>query len=256
MIYLPRLFRVGVALFLAALAPVALQAQTTIYDAIHGSTATGGFTPSGLSVTGGSTRMIADDIQTAPGSAGRSISQFSLSLGDTSGSPGSFNLQVNVGFWAANGTGGGPGTLLLQYSFSVSLTGGGSGIFTQTLPAGALIVPANGLFWVGASFMGTPDQAGNGQANGATFGLHDPPTSSGSTTRTYFETATGYFPSTSNPSGQLSTGPNTRNFGWRFQAAPVPEPSTVAMSLVGGAILLGAAWKRSSVRRRLATKRA
>ena len=205
----------------------------TLYDAIKVGPATGGFTPGGLQTT--DTRLIADDIHTAPGTAGSAITQFSLSLADVSGSPSAFTTRANVGFWLPDGVGGGPGSLLATSTFLFTLQPGGEGVFSTTLPDGLLTVPTGEVFWAGVSFTaasggGTP--VVNGQLNGITLGLFDPPTTVGSTTRTFFETATGYAPTTSNPAGDLSTGPNTRNFGWRFASGPagpaVPEPSALA----------------------------
>lgn len=227
--------------------PAEVKAQS-IYDAIHASAATGGFTIGGLSTTGGSTRLVADDILTLAGSAGQPISQFRISLADASGSATAFTVTANTGFWMNNGPGGGPGTLLFQSSFPVTLQPGGSGIFTQSVAVGSLIVPANGTFWAGISFQGTADVSGNVQANGMTVGLHDPPTTIGSTTRTFFETASAYFPATSSPSGDLSVGPGaTQNFGWQFTA--VPEPTTVGLLLAGAFIATRTARRRFRGRR-------
>ena len=205
-----------------------------------------GFVNDGATVAAPITRLVADDIN-APAGGGLSVTQFTFSVQNFDPTA-TFSARPRVRFYDNDGAGGGPGTLLTGFSFNPISFAPGISLFFTNLTAGQLVLPADGSFWVGMTFDNVGGTATVAQLNELGEGLFDPPTVGSSGDRDFVTTAAGSFLA-SNPAGTIRTSPfgaaPNANYGWEFQFAPVPEPSTGALVMVAGGLGILIYWQRT-----------
>jgi hypothetical protein len=187
------------------------------------------------------TQYIADDIQPITGFAGRSVTNFTLSVANLNTT--AVTARPRVKFFLPDGPNLGPGTALATLNFpatpftasSISL------IVSGPLAPGTLVIPP-GFFWAGVVFddnLGTTgataaqlNNLGQGQFNPPTVGISDD---------VYFRSTAAGVPGNFPAGQQLNFGgpPNpVANFGWQFQVAPVPEPGTLVLCFGPTAVAL------------------
>jgi hypothetical protein len=243
--------------FLVAAAP-ASPGQVIVYD----NTTTplvSAFQNGGAANQGGNTitRYVADDVTPLAGFAGRSVTQFTLSVANLNSTP--VMARPRVRFFLPDGPGQAPGTGLASLAFpattfaatSISL------ITSSILAPGQFVIPTGfTFFWAGVVF------DDNNGATGATLaqlnmfgqGAFNPP-SAGSSVDIFFLSSAAGVPG-DNPAGNLQNfgGSPPANFGWRFEVAAVPEPGPLVLLLPAAMGLLARAGRaRTWVRGRLAS---
>lgn len=210
------------------------------------------FGSGGLTSQGGITftAMFSDNIVLDPIAANQPITQiyFTVTNRNATGATARSHLR----FYADDNGGNAPGTYLTGYDFNPLNFGGNttnSFFFTPSTP---LIIPSNARIWAGWLL----DNGGGATATPTllqNFGVSIFSTyTAGSSTDDYFLSpapGSGTYDS-SNPPGSLSSASPSGSFGWRFQIAAVPEPTTWAM--IGAAVLVGAYAIRQATRRRRA----
>jgi hypothetical protein len=218
------------------------RADVTFYSDITNFSGFGFAQGSGSSGTVGSitSTLQADDITPIAGAAGQSVNAVEFSVANFNTT--AVTATAMVRFFAADGSGGGPGTLIGQFDFSPTSFGGGVQLLNFDPGTAIFTIPAGGTFWAGIAFS---DSDGNGGSTGATAaelnelgqGIFAPPTIGSSQDEFFQSTSNGTF-TTNNPAGSLEFfgGNPTADFGWAFQALAVPEPSSVALFGIGGAI--------------------
>jgi hypothetical protein len=234
------------AIAVMALAATSLtQAQTVIYD---NSVNFGGaaYSNGGAALQAGNqiTRLVADQIQTIQTGAPLNITTWSFSVSNLDTA--AFSARARVRFYDNDGPGGAPGTYLSGFTFNPISFAPGVSLFSANA---AFTVPGtDGTFWAGITF---DDNAG---ATGATLaqmnnlgqGIFGPPVVGSSPDSFFTTTAAGAF-TANNPVGTLGSfgGAPIANFGWKFSvAAPIPEPGTLLMSLLGLPLLCAVAMRR------------
>jgi hypothetical protein len=233
--------------------PAAARAQVILYSDITNFTGFG--VTHGLAANVGGdniTSMLADDITTAPGSAGLGVTQFVFSVLNINTS--ATLARPLVRFYAADGASGGPGTFLVGINFNpISFTAGAVSLFQATSSTPLFNVPANGQFWAGLTFDDNNGTTGATLAalNNLGEGIFNPPTVGSSADLIFASTSAGSFAG-SNPAGSLVTSPfggaPVANFAWRFVSIPEPSPL-----VLGGCMLMCAVCGRLAlVRNRLA----
>jgi hypothetical protein len=234
----PRSLSSFIIAILALLACISAQAQTNFYNNTSGFS--GSAFANGGAASNGSffvTRTVADDLTTAAGSGGASITGFQFSVASFNTT--ALTVRPNVVFYSDNGAGGGPGTVLAAIAFNAINVGAGSvGLFTFNPATTLFTVPTNGRVWAGIFFdNGGGATATSAQLNNFGQGLFNPPTV-GSSADLFFQSA-GTGNTSSNPAGGFANfnGNPQANFGWRlFGNAPVRAPesgSTALMLLLG-----------------------
>jgi hypothetical protein len=210
-----------------------------------------GFAGAGATNVGGDTltSMVADDINAGPGLGGHTVDQISFSVANLNasvpGGPTTVTARAIVQFYQADGVNGGPGTLITALAFNpIAFTDGTVGLFTFTSPS--IFTMPTGTFWAGISFDDNNGTTGAtaAQLNNLGQGLFDPPTV-GSSTDNIFVSTDGSTTAANGPDGIIGNfgGPPLNpvaNLGWSFSTSQaVPEPSTLALSAVGGLVLVG-----------------
>ena len=197
------------------------------------------------------TRLVADDIHFATGTAGQNITGFSFTVfnADTV----SFSARPRVRFWLPDGTGGGPGTYYnsIGFSFSpITFVAGDNGFFTASFatPVAGFTVPAGEVFWAGMTFDNSTATATTANLNNLGQDLYNPPLLGSSTDMIFTTTAPGSFFNVSNPAGTLSNfgGSPFANIGWQFTTTAVPEPSSMVLAGIFGVGSL-LRWRRRKV---------
>jgi hypothetical protein len=236
---------------LATFGPAPARAQVTdLYN--NTSTPLGFFYPNGGAATVGSTlttTLVADDITAGVGLSGFSVNQIIFSIAN--GNATTVTISPQLQFYQSDPNTGLPTTLITAININpVTLTGNNGGLFTLTdNNAGGFFTMPSGLFWAGVVFT----DGGTGSATAADLNnvgqlLFDPPTV-GSSQDLFFQSNLAG-PPADNPAGGLFFfgGPPLNpvaNFGWEFGTTQaVPEPSTLALSAVGGLVLIGARLRR------------
>ncbi len=162
-------------------------AYTTLYD----NTATfsgAGYAGGGATTIGNSisTTMVADDITAGAGLGGRSVDQFSFSVGNFNST--AVTASATVYFYNADPTTASPSTLITSLTFTpITFTAGVVQVFTYSSPTSLFTMPT-GLFWAGISFsnLGGTTSATAAQLNNLGQGLYDPP-SVGSSQDAFFQ---------------------------------------------------------------------
>jgi hypothetical protein len=239
------MFLAGVVLVTAA---AKSPGQVIVYDNTTNSS-TNAFQNGGATDLSGDTitRYVADDITPLTGFAGRSITQFRLSVANLNTA--AVTARPRVKFYLPDGTGSAPGTSFAMLNFppatfnasSISL------IVSGTLTPGVLVIPSSfSFFWAGVVFDDNNGSTGATQAqlNLLGQGLFNPPTV-GSSVDIFFNGSTAGVPGDM-PSGSLQNfqpGGPPANFGWQFQVAAVPEPGPLVM-LLGPTVIGGLAYVR------------
>jgi hypothetical protein len=232
----------------AAFSPASARADVLLYD--NTSSITGNFFANGGAATVGSTvatAMVADDITAGPGLGGLPVNSISFSLvnGNSASTAASVTFSPELLFYQSDPTTGAPTTLITQINLNpITLSSFTGNLFTvSTSAAGGFFTMPTGLFWAGIVFT----DGGTGSATAAELNnlgqfLSGPPTLGSSADAFFISTAAG--PSGPNPPGGFfnfggtATGAPPGDFAWQFTSA-VPEPSTLALSAVGGLVLVG-----------------
>ncbi len=189
------------------------------------------------------TRLVADDITVAPGYEGRAIASVSFSV--FNGSPEVIYARPRVRFYDSNGASGGPGTYFFGVSLLDQQTILNPGLNVLQIHPGdyypySINVPASGRFWIGLTF---DDEFHNlsttaDQLNRLGMALYNPP-ALGSSSDSFFETTAGGSFVNNDPAGAIGNlgGNPAANFYFQVTVAEVPEPSLLALFVIG---LLGA----------------
>jgi hypothetical protein len=230
--------------------PAAARADLTLYSNTTNFTGFG-VTHGGAANVGGDniTTMLADDITTAPGSAGLGVNQLVFSVLNINTS--ATLARPLVRFYADDGAGGGPGTLLGAINLSpISFNPGVVSLIPYTSSSTLFNVPADGKFWAGLTFDDNNGTTGATLAalNNLGEGIYNPPTVGSSADVFFATTSAGSFAG-SNPAGGLFNfgGTPVANFGWQFVSS-VPEPSSLDLVLGVCVCLLVACGRRSKPR--------
>ncbi len=236
-----RMCRVLICLLSLACAANTCFSQTVVY-----SNATG-FTGSGLAVGASGTTaqgavtitsMFSDNITMLPIAANQSITLVTFRVGNFSAT--AFSARPRIRFYADDNGGTAPGTFITGFSFNpISFPAATVSGFTFAPGVGQIVVPSNSRLWASILFdnSGATGTATDMQSLGVgIFGTYDV----GSSTDAFFLSAAPASGSylANNPAGSAQTVSPSGSFGWGFQIAAVPEPTTWA--LMGGAVLLGA----------------
>jgi hypothetical protein len=226
----------------AAFGPASAKADFTALYSDTTNFSSAGYHGGGATLVGGDTitAMVADDITAGAGLGGHSVDQMTFSVANFNSVAVSARAIVQI--YAGDGANGGPGTLITALAFNpITFTAGVVQTFTFTSPS--IFTMPTGLFWAGISF---DDNNGAtlatvAQLNNLGQGLFDPPTV-GSSQDAFFQSTDGSTTAANNPGGSFFFfgGSPVANFGWSFSTSQaVPEPSTLALSAVGGLVLIG-----------------
>ena len=158
--------------------------------------------------------------------------------------------RPHLRFYADDNGGNAPGTYLTGYDFNPLTYSANTTTAYFFTPATPLVIPSNARIWAGWLL----DNGGGATATPTilqNFGVSIFSTyTAGSSTDAYFFSpapGSGTYDS-SNPPGSLSNASPSGSFGWRFQIAAVPEPTTWAM--IGAAVLVGVYAIRQATLRR------
>jgi hypothetical protein len=210
-----------------------LYSNTTTFSGV-------GYVPGDATSVNGdlTTPMVFDDITAGPGLGGFSVDQLSFTI---------FNLNQSsifagavVQIYQADGPDGGPGTLLAQETTTIFATAESLQLITITSPS--MFTMPTGLFWAGVSFDNAFNEEGAAQINELGQGIFGPPTV-GSSEDVFFQSSSATTIGTANPAGGFFYfgGNPPADFGWSFETAQstVPEPSSLALSAIGGLVLAG-----------------
>ena len=203
---------------------------------------TGGqfFANGGAAVVGGNTitRLVADDITPLGGYSGQAISNIYFSVVNANGV--AVSARPRLRMWGSDGAGGGPGTFIAGFTFNAISFAANSGSSFFFHPTGVNV--PSGTFWMGLTFDNNSGATGAtaAQLNNLGMALFDPP-SIGTSADTAFETtAAGDF-LVNNPAGSsFNFGGNPpANFFFGVSVVGVPEPSTIALAVLGlGGLML------------------
>jgi PEP-CTERM motif len=232
----------------AAFGTASARADVLLYDNTTG--ITGSFRANGGAATVGTTvatAMVADDITAGPGLGGLPVNSitFSLANGNSASTATSVTFSPELLFYQSDPNSGAPTTLIAAFNISpITLPALNGGLFTISTPsAGGFFTMPTGLFWAGIVFT----DGGTGSATAAELNnlgqfIVGPPTVGSSVDAFFVSTAAG--PSGPAPAGTffnfggVAGGNLPGDFAWQFTSA-VPEPSTLALSAVGGLVLIG-----------------
>ena len=209
----------------------------TLYDNVTNFTGFG-LSNGGAGATGAffTTRIVADNLTLAAGSAGQTISGFSFTA--TNFNTVGVSARPHVIFYAVDGSGN-PGVRLTDFTFGAFSFSASSGAILTFNPGTPLFtVPATGSLWAGVYFDNSGTTATEAQLNSLGQALYNPPTI-GSSSATYF-TSTGVGSNANNPAGSIiSPASGLGNFGWRLFSPNVPDAgSTLIMLMLGVSGLL------------------
>jgi hypothetical protein len=247
------MFLAGVVLVAAA---ASASGQVIVYDNTTNSL-TSAFRNGGAANQAGDTitQYVADDITPISAAAGRSVTQFTLSVANLN--PAAVTARPRVKFFLPDGPGQAPGTGLATLAFPATTFGSSSIslIVSGTLAPGQLVIPTNfPFFWAGVAFDDNNGTTGAtlAQLNNLGQGAFNPPTV-GSSFDIFFLSSAAGVPG-DNPAGNLQSfgGTPPANFGWQFQVSAVPEPGPLVL-LVGPTAMGLLAYARR-VRRRVGVR--
>ena len=213
-----------------AAAPAAVFGETTIYNNTNAFSGYGYQNGLAASISGvDTTRMVADDIAFAPGSAGMTINELSFSAVNFGSS--ATDARVRIGLWSDDGAGGGPGTYLFSAAFPVSLSA--YSVSINTLLALSVTVPADGNLWAGEWFDNFGTSATPTALDSLGVGIYNPPAFGSSLDLVLIADGPGFVEG-NNPAGSTSNfgGTPVANLGFAFNA--VPEPTSIALGMLGG----------------------
>lgn len=188
------------------------------------------------------TNFVADDIQPLTGFAGKSVTNFSLSVANLNSTAVSARPRVRI--FLPDGLNLGPGTAIATLNFPVATFTASSISLIVSGPLGPsqFVLPSSSFFWAGVAFddFGGTTGATLAQMNNLGQGVFNPPTV-GISDDVYFITtnpgAPGDFPAGSQRNFGGPPNP-VANFGWQFQVAAVPEPGTLVLLFGPTAIVL------------------
>jgi hypothetical protein len=236
-----------------------LYSDTTNFSGFSYNSALGGGTVA--SVGGSNTSaMIADDITAGPGLGGNGVNSITFSAANLN------NVSVTAGvtllFYTDNGTGAAPGALFDSINLApITIAAGTEELVTITSAIPFFTMPS-GQFWAGISFNdeGGTTGATATQLGDLGMGIFAPPTV-GSSNDSFYQSASGSSTGSANPAGSLQSfgGNPAADFGWDFSTssspAVIPEPSSLVLSGIAGAILAFAGARRKAVLARRPTAR-
>jgi len=196
------------------------------------------------------TRFVADDIQPLTGFAGKSVTQFSLSVANLNTTP--VTARPRIKFFLPDGPNQGPGTGLATLNFPAATFVGSSIslIVSGPLAPGQFVIPSSSFFWAGVVFddNGGTTGATLAQMNNLGQGAFNPPTV-GISDDVYFLSTNAGIPGDFPGGSQLNFGGSpVANFGWQFQVAAVPEPGVLVLLFGPTAVALLAHARRTRTR--------
>src|SRR5262249_21335171 len=171
------------------------------------------------------TNFVADDIQPLAGFAGRSVTNFSLSVANLNTT--AVTARPRVRIFLPDGPNLGPGTAIATLNFpQATFTGSSiSLIVSGKLGPTQFVIPSSSFFWAGVAFddFGGTTGATLAQMNNLGQGVFNPPTV-GISDDVYFITTDPGVPGNSPPGSQRNFGGTpVANFGWQVQVAPVRD---------------------------------
>lgn len=192
------------------------------------------------------TNIDVNEVTMAPGSAGDQVTSLSFLI--YNGNSAIPNLRLLLYVWAADGTSGNPGTLLGQFILAPPyINGPEQGLLTYNVTT-PLIVPANGILWLGAGLdndngASTVTNTELENIGGLTF--NPPSFGTDPLDASYISPGT---PLTNPTLNDLATG-YQGDFGWVVDGNQVaaPEPGTLGLMLFGVPIA-AFVWARRKMR--------
>lgn len=182
------------------------------------------------------TRIAADDITFAAGSAGKSVTRIIWSVYNSTSTD--ITARINLFFWDSDGTDGDPGTFLGNGPLSPQpLQHQAITYFALTIPENIFVVPTSERIWAGMSFdNGGGATASNSDIDSLGQVVAGPP-DVGSSADVFYETDSGGpYAGSNNPVGLEYDfgGAPVANFEWEFDTTTqVPEPASIAMLGLG-----------------------
>ena len=169
----------------------------------------------GATATGGSTKLLADDLTYNAGLAGQAVSAFQVQIINDNST--SISITPTVIFWNSDNSGG-PGTLLSSYVLPLTtLADNAEQTLSFTVPASEqFVLPTSGTIWAGIFVTGTSTTTA-AQLNATLLPIVNPPTTGSSLDRLFESTNPGPA-AAANPSGTVFTSPfggnPVANLGW------------------------------------------
>jgi PEP-CTERM motif-containing protein len=235
------------AVLACGMAASSAKAQVNIYDNFDGATFNRGQINGGATDASPITFLVADDINFATGQ-GTGAQPNQIVFGVFNSDPtATINARPRLRFWNADGAGGGPGTLITGFSFSPITFAANAPSFFSFNPnatAGTMVLPSDHI-WAGITFDNVGATATTAQLNELGVTIVNPVTV-GTSADQLWTSATPGSQLVSNPAGTINVSPYggapLANEGWRFQVAPVPEPTSLALVGLFGAAGIG--WRR------------
>jgi hypothetical protein len=193
------------------------------------------------------TALIADDLHTVAGSGGAAIDSITFSVANF----GTTNTTAGIGLRFYSDDNGLPGTLLGALNFNaIPFATGVTYPLTYSPGTTIFTLPTSGNIFAGEFFTNAsaPDTTAD-QLNELGAGLFNPPTIGTSDDSVFQSSATGTSFLTNNPAGSLFNfgGDPVANFGWSLSGtipAPVPEPSSLMLSVVAGMTLSAVGFRK------------
>lgn len=143
--------------------------------------------------------------------------------------------------WAANGASGNPGTFLAQFVLPVTtFAPQASTPLNVHDPSQSVVIPITGRFWAGVVFDNNNGTTGINatQLNRLGGQVFNPPTVGNSDGLVTVFHAPGSGPINVNNPTVIPFQLGNNNYGWRIEAQPVPEPSSLLLMVSGFAFAL------------------